>query len=185
MHSTTHRTSSASARGGGVDGRKVREIESILREQSEAHERLLGMMAHKREALRRADRDAVMAWCAKENELVGAISELEKRRLSLVAELTLAMDPGAREPMPLRDLAQRLAEPERGRLLALRAALREKIERAQREAGSARRSTERLLAHMQGLIQSVGTMIGGSGTYGPGVGRAEASMNVSTFSTTG
>lgn len=170
---------------GGIDKRKTDALEAVLRDQAAANHKLLGLMQRKREALRRADRDAVMDLCTRENDLVRVVSELEKNRLSLVAELTLALNPAAREPLTLQALAQHLPEPVRGRLLVLRANLRKELEKAREEAGYARRATERLLGHMQGLIQSVGTMISGEGTYNPGAARPERAMNVSTFSATG
>jgi len=166
-------------------GRKAQELETALRQLAEAHERLLGLVRRKRLALRRAQRDEVVELCRKENQQVTAISELEKRRLALAAELTLMVEPTAKEPLRLEALAHRLLEPARGRLLMLREALRAKMEETRREAGAARQATERLAAHMQGVIQSIGGVIAGAATYSPRAAGPAGTMNFSTFSATG
>jgi len=165
--------------------KQILELESILKDLAASHERLLVLLRSKRAALRQADRERVIDLCAEENQQVHTISGLEQRRLKLVADLTLALEPDAPQPLNLEALARRLPEPACGRLLVLRSRLREKMEQARREAGATRQATERLVQHIQGLIQTVGGMMAGVATYAPSRPNATEKMNFRTFSTTG
>ena len=118
------------------------------------------------EALKLADHRGVSEYSRLENTLVQAIGDLEKRRLELVAQLTQAVDPSARQPMRMLDLAQRLDEPARGRLLVLREQLRERIAQVKDESSVTRRATESLLKHMQGLVQTLSSA-GRAAGYAP------------------
>ena len=131
-------------------------LETVLKQLAERHEQLLTLMKRQRECLRLADHDGVSECSRLENTLVQAIGELEKRRLELVAELTMAVDPKAIQPMRMRDLAECLPEPARGRLLVLREQLRERIAAVKEESSVTRRATEALLNHMQGLVLTLG-----------------------------
>ena len=119
-----------------------------------------------------------------ENAGIQTISSLEKNRLQLVGELTLAIEPDAREPMRMRELAGRLDEPARGRLLVLRKQVRDRMLSLQKETGVARRATETLISHMQGLAHTLGSVCLGAGVYErPGTIPSESAA-LSTFHTT-
>lgn len=138
----------------------------VLKQLTERHEQLLSLMQRQREALRCADHRGVSELSRLENALVKAIADLEKRRLELVAELTRVVDPAAGQPMRMRDLAERLEEPARGRLLVLRQQLRERIGQVKDESSVTRRATEALMKHMQGLVQTLSSTGRGS-AYAP------------------
>lgn len=133
----------------------IPQLETVLKHLAERHEQLLGLMQRQREALRQADHHGVSEYSRQENTIVQAIGDLEKNRLELVAQLTRVLDPSAIKPMRMRDLAERLPEPSRGRLLVLREQLRERISRVKEESSVTRRATESLLKHMQGLVQTL------------------------------
>ena len=141
-------------------------LEACLRQLTDRHEQLLALMTRQREALRQADHHGVSEYSRQENVLVQAIGDLEKRRQELVAEMTRLLDPGAPAPMKMRDLAERLAEPSRGRLLVLREQLRQRIEKVQEQSSVTRRATEALLKHMTGLVQTLGNA-GRAAGYAP------------------
>ena len=86
--------------------------------------------------------------------------------MELVAQLTRLIDPSAAAPMRMRDLAERLPEPARGRLLVLREQLRERIASVKDESSVTRRATEALLKHMQGLVHTLGSA-GRAAGYAP------------------
>lgn len=130
-------------------------LETVLRQLADRHEQLLTLMKRQREALRQADHRGVSECSRLENALVQAIGDLEKKRLELVAQLTRVVEPTAAAPMRMRDLAERLPEPSRGRLLVLREQLRERIAKVKEESSVTRRATESLLKHMQGLVQTL------------------------------
>jgi hypothetical protein len=103
------------------------------------------------------------------------MTELERARMTELAQLTvrLALPPKS----TLGDIAARLSEPDRARLDLVRSELRRTIEETQRESGVVRQATERLSAHMAGIMQSVHSALahakvysrGGAITIGPNV----------------
>lgn len=159
-------------------------LETVLKQQTAAHERLLSLLKQKRDALEKADHDRISRCSEQENQTVQQISDLEKERLALVAELTLAIDPAAKQPMRLAEVAQRLDEPTRGRLLVLRHNLIERIKQAHQETVVLRRATEAIVRHMQGLFQMVGSAVAGSGVYNQRGNPPQQVLAVSTFRAT-
>ncbi len=101
-----------------------------------------------------------------ENAAVQTISELEKRRLQLVADLTLALDPAAEQPLKMKELAERLPEPFRGRLLVTRTKLVAAITDVAEQTSVVRRASESLLKHVNGLIRTIGVVSHGGAAYG-------------------
>ena len=164
--------------------KQLSRLEAVITQQTSAHERLLSLLKYKREALRTADRDQMSRSTEQENQAVQEISELEKERLRLVGELTLMVDPSAKQPMCLADLAQRLNEPSRGRLLVLRQHLIERIKRVQQETAVVKRATESVVRHMQGLFQMIGSAVGGGGVYSRCGAPPRHALAVNTFNAT-
>ncbi|MFN3168658.1 MAG: flagellar export chaperone FlgN [Phycisphaeraceae bacterium] len=146
--------------------RHIPVLEAVLKQLTERHEQLLVLMKRQREALRQADHHGVSEYSRLENAIVQAIGDLEKRRQQLVADLTRLVEPSAGVPMRMRDLAERLPEPSRGRLLVLREQLRERIAKVKEESSVTRRATEALLKHMQGLVHTLGNA-GRAAGYAP------------------
>jgi hypothetical protein len=144
----------------------VAQLETVLKQSADRHEQLLSLMKRQRECLRLADHHGVSECSRLENAQVQAIGDLEKRRLELVAALTRAIEPKALGPMRMRDLAERLPEPTRGKLLVLREQLRERITAVKEQSSVTRRATEALLTHMQGLVQTLGNA-GRAAGYAP------------------
>jgi hypothetical protein len=68
----------------------------------------------------------------------------------------------------LADIASRLAEPERARLDLVRSELRRTIEETARETGVVRQATERLSAHMAGIMQTVNSALAHAKVYSRG-----------------
>ncbi len=146
---------------------QIAQIETILAQMIEEHDHLDRLLQRKRDALRVADHAQVAACTAQENQRVQAIAELEKRRMMLVGDVTLALDPGAQQPMSLRDVAERLSEPVRGRLLVRRQELRQRMIDVRQRAGVVQRATEALSQHMHGLMQTISGAVTGPGCVRP------------------
>ncbi len=163
----------------------IAKLEDTVQRQIAVHEKLLTVMKLKVDAYRKADQNGAIALTRQENAELQAIGELEKQRLILVAELTRTLDPKAPRPLKMGELAEQLPEPARGRLLVLRAKLKDRLETVQRESSIARRAAETLLRHMQGIVQSISGAISGISTYGKKGAPPRMAMNVSTFSATG
>ena len=158
-------------------------LERVLVDLIDAHEKLVALCVAKRGALSAAQHDRVAELLGLENIRMQKIGELEKQRQRLGGELTLALDPAAGAPLRLRQLAERCEEPRRGRLLVLRQTLEGRMRSASNEMKVARRATEALMRHMQGIVQTISSVCTGAGVYGrPGDTATPAAM--STFNTT-
>lgn len=158
-------------------------LESLLTQMVALQGELLALLERKREAMRRANPRLMAELCALENAKVQALSELEKKRLQLVAQLTLLVDPKAKEPLRMADLAERLPEPARGRLIALRGQLRDRLEEVRRQTSVARRAADSLVRHVQGLVQGVTSATTAAAAYGR-LGAPTRPLAMSTFSVT-
>jgi hypothetical protein len=159
-------------------------LETTLRQLLDLHTELLELLKRKRDVVRGNDSRAAVALCVLEHEKVLKIAELEKQRLNLVADLTLAIDRDAREPLRMGELADRLGEPVRGRLLVARQQLLEKMKSVQEETNIVRRATEALAKHMHGIVQTLGALSAGVSTYGSRGAFPQHNTAVSTFSAT-
>ncbi len=162
----------------------IAKLEEVLLSEIGSHERLLAAIRRKVDACRKARHDDMENQCRLENQELQALAQCEKQRLQLVADLTRAVDPLAKAPIRMGDLAARLPEPARGRLLALRAQLRTRAEEVKRESSVARQAAETLLRHMQGMVQAIGGAITGIVTYNRRGSRPPAAIAVSTFCAT-
>jgi len=159
-------------------------LEQTLRQQLSLHGELLELLKRKRDVLRGSDTKAAIDLCTLEHEKIHMIAELEKRRLNLAADLTLMVDPGAKEPMRMAELAEGLGEPARGRLLVLRQQLLDRMKEVHTETGIVRRATETLAKHMHGIVQTIGALSAGVSTYGSRGAFPQSNTAVSTFSAT-
>ena len=157
-------------------------LEATLKQLLDLHGELLELLKRKREVLRANDNHAMTDVCVLEHEKVQKVAELEKQRLNLVAELTLTLNPQAREPLMMADLAEHLGEPTRGRLLVLRQQLLERMKQVQDETHIVRRATETLAKHMTGIVQTLGALSSGIATYGSRGAFPQQNAAVSTFS---
>lgn len=162
----------------------IGELECVMRDLLAAHDQLGQLIVSKRQALSRAEHERVFQFLQQENGRVQAVSELEKRRLQLVGELTLRLVPDARQPMRLDALADHLPEPARGRLLVLRQQLLERMHQIRSETRVARRATEALVQHLQGIMQTIGAVCDGAGVYGHSGAPPKGSLALSTFHVT-
>ena len=163
---------------------RTAQLEQILRQQLTLHGELLELLKNKRDVLRKSDTRAAIALCTLEHEKIQKIAELEKQRLTVVADLTLAADPQAKEPLRMGELADRLQEPDRGRLLVLRQQLLERMKDVHQETGIVRKATETLAKHMHGIVQTIGALSAGVSTYGSRGALPQSNTAVSTFSAT-
>lgn len=162
----------------------IATLEGVLKQQIALHGDLLTLMSQKRDALASGRSQGLTETLELENQKVQAIGELEKRRLETVATLTLLVRPGATEPMKLDELIQHLPGPIADRVSAMRAQLRQRIEKVQQQTTVARRATESLMRHVQGLIQSIGSVSTGVSTYARGGRLNPTATAVSTFNLT-
>jgi len=164
--------------------KSLTQLEALLVDQLQHHERMLELLDRKRVALRHANHAVVTDCSYQENQQLQKVSELEKQRLKIIADLTLMLDRDAKQPLTLMELAERMPEPTRGRLLVLRAQLRDRMQQVQKKTAVTRRATDTLVNHMQGLIQKVTAVCSGVSVYNATGAPPKKAMSVSTFSMT-
>ncbi len=163
---------------------QVTSLEQTLRQLLSLHSELLELLKRKRDVLRASDTRAVIGLCTLEHEKIQKIADLEKQRLNQVADLTLLVDPQAKQPLSMSQLADSLGEPARGRLLVLRHQLLDRMKSVHEETGIVRRATETLAKHMHGIVQTIGALSSGASTYGSRGAFPQSNAAVSTFSAT-
>lgn len=163
---------------------KIDELIAVLQQLVAAHVKLLGLLQRKRAALASADYQKITELCEMANVSVQQISEQEKARLTLVADLTLMVDPAAPVPLRMAELADRLPEPTRGVLLVLRQRLLEQMRHVQRETNVTKRATQSLATHMRGLAHTIGALCTGVSVYDRQGAPPPEAIAVSTFNTT-
>lgn len=164
--------------------RDVDRLVTLLGQLLDEHTRLLATMGRKRELMRQSAHAGMTAVCRLESQCVRRITELERQRLEQVAALTGRLVPDAAEPMRLRDLAERLPEPARGRLLVARQQLVQRMEQVQQQTTVIRRAAESLVRHMTGLMQTIGSLSTGVSTYNRVGQRPEAAVTMRTVNLT-
>ncbi len=144
---------------------QIDALEEVLRALIDRHDQLGKLLDRQRQAMRRGESEQMTELCKLQNAQVQTISELEKRRLTFVAELTMAALPEAKEPLKLLELADRFPEPARGRLLVLRQQLLQRMEDVQHKCGVARRAADALSRHVIGLVRAIATVSQGGAAY--------------------
>jgi FlgN protein len=115
-------------------------------------ERILQALAHKREAIRTANSEALLAATESEGALVSEMVNLEQQRRHLVQEMTkrrglAQLHPGA----TLAEIAALAKSGEAKELLDVGAELRRLVEQAAQENNVLREAGGRLLGHLQHL----------------------------------
>lgn len=143
----------------------IAELEAVLHEELRGNEMMLDLLARKQQALRKADRKAVRQLAGEEHTRIQLLAETAKRRMAIAGQVTLLLAPGSAEPMQLQELAERIAEPARGRLLVLRHELRERMQEVRDQSQIVRSAMQSLVSHMQGLMQTIGGSVSRSPTY--------------------
>jgi hypothetical protein len=154
------------SRNGSVTQQDLSQLEQILRRQLDGHHRLLDCIERNREAVRRADMDAIRSICEQENAVAQELAELEKARLYVVGRLTEVLRPDAAAPLSVSEISQALDKPESHRLTALAAQLRNTIQEVRRASEVVRAAADALARHMGGLMQTVQSALGRAPVYG-------------------
>ena len=149
----------------------LERLETTLRSSIDRHAQLFSLLERKRKSLRSGNATLMAELTKLENAQVQTISELEKTRLQLVADLTLRVLPKAPEPLKLAALAEHFPDSTRGRLLVMRAQLLERMRAVQEQTAVARRAGDALLRHVNGLVRTLASVSHGGAAYGP-IGRA-------------
>jgi hypothetical protein len=143
-------------------------LEQVLRAQLELHQRLLVCAERKRESVRRAEIDAVVALAKQEAPLLSRMQELERQRQQLAQHLTSALRPGQATPLKAAEIAQIVGDALGAPLVLLGAELKTMITKVQRETGIVRTAIDTLSKHMAGVVHTVHSALSRAQVYSRG-----------------
>lgn len=139
----------------------AQDLEALIAALTEAHERMLALTLEHRGAISRADAAGIGRCIQQQREVAERIAALEVRRRRLAPPVTGA------DKTTLTAMAERLNEPDRSRVIAAAARLRDVLLRLQHETRTVRAATHALLAHMNGLMQQIARTLSQTRLYGP------------------
>ncbi|MCA9312245.1 MAG: flagellar export chaperone FlgN [Phycisphaerales bacterium] len=143
----------------------IGELESLLETLTARIGELVELASTRLDAIRGAS-PAELAQCiGRENQVVQAIAELEKRRVRVVGELAERFGSRAGVNTTWSWLADRIGGAPGERLRTLARSLRERMEMLTRLNETAALATRALISHMQGLMSQVGARLSHSRTY--------------------
>ena len=140
-------------------------LERILRAQHDDYKKLSNFIEHKKEAIRQAQIETIAQICEQENVIAQEMGELEKKRLTLVGEITATLRPDAMTPMTMLEIAASADEAQAARLIARRKELRASVKQVRRASSVVRTASEKLNQHMIGVLQTVRSALSGAGVY--------------------
>ena len=142
----------------------IERLQGILDTQAEGYRRLLTSIDRQRDAIRRADLDAVPTIAEVQQKIVDRLRILDEQREIAGRELAeeLGLDPEA----ALRELVAAMPEESGTRLTVRAAELRQLVEQARHEQSVMKTAGDALARHMAGLVQSVAGTLSGTGVYG-------------------
>ena len=135
----------------------------------EQHRRLIALLERQQDAFRRGDAEGLTDVCRLQDACVRGITEQERHRVRLVLELSRQVGPADADdakPLRLAQLAERLPEPARARLLASRERLIAVMREVQDRSSVLRRAGDAMIGHVNALIRTIGTVSRGGGAYG-------------------
>lgn len=156
-------SASSSARTGRVNPARLIEI---LEASRALQAELLASIRSRREAIRTANFTELTRLERSEQELSLRLHQLDTARAAEAAQLAARLAIPAKSP--LGEIAARLPEADRARLDAVRSGLRTAIEETARETSVLRQASERLSAHMAGVMQAVNSALAHAKVYSRG-----------------
>jgi hypothetical protein len=138
----------------------------ILESSRTLHAELLSSVRARREAIRTANFAELSRLERIEAELSARLATQDLARANESAQLAARLSLPAKAS--LGEISARLPEPERARLDLVRSNLRTAVEEVARETGVLRQASERLSAHMAGVMQAVNSALAHAKVYSRG-----------------
>jgi len=143
-------------------------LSALLGDFSSVYRLLRSNVQSHREAIQRADANAIAQALEQQQTLARNAATCDQRRRELVARSVRAFPTLANSPqdkVTLSDLARCAPDSLRGQLMSAAAALRTLVSTVAAESASLRSATITLMAHMEGLVRQVGRSLSHAGTY--------------------
>ncbi|NNF43295.1 MAG: hypothetical protein HKO59_04755 [Phycisphaerales bacterium] len=137
----------------------------VLERQAERHEALLELVRRKREAIRTARIDDIVALCAEEQRQVVALNTLEEQRLDIVERMLPPEQAGAAPVVRLADVLSGVDPVHAAELQRRAESLRLSMEQLKGESSVVNAAAQTLARHLAGLMQTVQTALSQVGVY--------------------
>lgn len=137
--------------------KRVGQVVKVLGELKRLHDELAVVLKGKLEAMRKANTDALRSATTREEFLLQRIREqdgLRQQLMDLVGEL-VGWPPGEARTATVSRLAGHVAEPLRSQLLALAAALRERVQETAESNRVAAMISGEMLRHFRRVFQTM------------------------------
>ncbi|QQE10702.1 flagellar export chaperone FlgN [Planctomycetota bacterium] len=144
----------------------IKTLDLILQKQLQLNVALLDLLEQKRTALREANTKQMNDVCELEKEKVKFIKQLEGKRQQVVSNITRQINPAAKAPMTMHEIAKHIGGPIGDRLMLRRAQVRKKMTEVRDQASITKRATESLMRHMQSIVRTVAAASTGTASYG-------------------
>lgn len=138
---------------------------ALMQTLTEGYRKLLAMDQQRHDALRQASVAKLRELAESERQILRGLSECEKQRLQVAASMTLLLDPKARRPWRVGELAERLPQTMAKRVTETRDNLKQACLSLQQRQNVTRNATNRMLQHATGLIQNVCQVVARTATY--------------------
>jgi len=148
------------------------DLGSLLGDMTAAHESWLEAVHAHRDAVRRADTNAMQAALTAQQTCARRVVELEEQRRAVVErasqlpEFTPSPMRPRQGPLTLGEIAAITPQPVRDRLVERAAHLRALIGDLRRANSTLQAASGALLAHTEGLMRQVARRLSTAGTYG-------------------
>ena len=141
------------------------QLAECLAEMRGLYEELLAVLRRKLEAMRRADTELLNSCAVRERFLLQRITESESSRKTLAADLQLRAGAKSKGPVSITELAERIGEPGRSKLLVLADGLRRLVEQTNQVNQVAALASKELLAHFRHVYDAMRAAERDTGTY--------------------
>ncbi len=146
---------------------RAHDLVRLLDDMRQLHDELQATIRRRLEAIRRASMDDVHACTSRESYLADRISNRDGLRRQLVRTTAggFGISSEAAATMTLSSLAERMDEPQRGRILTASASLRGAVEALRTVHRTASVVTLEMLKHFQAITDAVARTGGEPGMY--------------------
>jgi hypothetical protein len=161
---------------------RIEQLTTVLGELKRLHDELWLVVRNKLEAMRKADTDAIRSATAREEFLIRRMREqdgLRKQLLELIGKLVNIPAPQARR-MAVSEVADYAKEPVKSQLLALAAALRDRVKETAEGNRVAAVVSHEMLKHFRQVYDVMAQVDQGPAVYSR-TGQAERRTGTSVF----
>lgn len=148
------------------------ELERVLIELRDVHERMLEVVREHRKSVSAADLAGISRAIARQGDLAGTVAAIDQRRAQITASLTSQLTgqpttrpPGQVDNTRLSHIIALAPTASRDRLSAIAAVLRDVLTRLHSEQQALKLATETLAQHMEGVMRQIYRGVSHTGTY--------------------